>query len=347
MEDWQERWHEQRPRWATYSVKAHQRLDRLIADLLLYDVLVFPSPDDEAEFDRWQQQGWDPGLLAHRVTQLGDHAVVTPWDPGLRQAWESTWHGLPAQDRDDPDVPFLLTESMMADLSLAVLMGEEDDRFERAALEQPQVHPAFAAAAGWPRARQEPLELVRTFQTQRDAAALTGLDAGGSLPQGIPRYGVDTAAIRTRLRLEIPSEVTEGTLHRTLDLIEDNDFQRARRRLWSWESTLSPHCDPRDVTAGLDALVADYNAAVRKQTAATRTMWVFQIVPALVGAAVDTMFGGGLTGVVVGIGSSVVIDCVKARFPHVSAGAARASHHPGSAVQGMLAIAGHAQAPML
>ena len=44
MADWQEKWPESRPRWGTYSVKAHQRLDRLIADLLLYDVFVFSEP---------------------------------------------------------------------------------------------------------------------------------------------------------------------------------------------------------------------------------------------------------------------------------------------------------------
>jgi len=33
---------ESRPRWGTYSVRAHTDLGRLIADALLYDVLVFP-----------------------------------------------------------------------------------------------------------------------------------------------------------------------------------------------------------------------------------------------------------------------------------------------------------------
>lgn len=80
MSDWNAKWPEARPRWGTYSVKAHQDLGPLITDLLLYEVLVFPCPDDQAEFDRWQRAGWDPELLALRVTQLGDHAVVIPWE---------------------------------------------------------------------------------------------------------------------------------------------------------------------------------------------------------------------------------------------------------------------------
>lgn len=341
--DWDERWPEGRPRWGTYSVKAHQELDRLITDILTYDVLVFPCPDDDAEFERWHREGWDPALLARRVTQLGDHAVVTPWDPTLRDGWQQSWWSLPAEDREDPEAPFALTAAMMADLPLATLMGEEDDRFGQTVLEQPRVHPAYEGFEGWARARQEPLELVAAFQTQRDAWAITGSGGRPRLPtQALP--GADTDGIRLRLELQAPAEATEEAFLRTIDLVQDEDFQRARRRLWSWERTLPPNPDPRDVTAGLEALVADYNAVVCRQHAATKATWAFLIVPALIGAGLDAATGG-VAGVATGIGASIVFDRVKARFPQLSGKAARASHHPGSAVEGMLAIAGPASPP--
>lgn len=335
-------WPEHRPRWGTYSVKAHQRLDGLITDLLTYDVLVFPCPDDDAEFARWQREGWDPALLAHRVTQLGDHAVVTPWDPGLRDGWQQHWWNLSAEDRDDPETAFMLTAAMMADLPLSRLMGQVDDRLGQALLDQPRVHPALADHDGRRRAPHERLELVTAFQTERDARALT---AGGGRPAPSPApQGADSDGIRLRLRLRTPEDANEETLRRTIDLVEDEDFTLARRRLWSWESTLPPDPDPLDVTAGLDALVEDYNAAVRRQHAATRATWVFLIVPALVGAGLDAVTGG-VAGVATSIGASVVFDRVKARFPRLDGAAARASHHPGSAVAGMLAIAGPAAPP--
>jgi len=343
MLGWQEKWPEDRARWGTYSVKAHQELDRLIADLLTYDVLVFPCPDDDAEFDRWHREGWDPAQLAHRVTQLGDHAVVTPWDPALRDGWQQNWWRLPADDREDPEAAFALTAAMMADLPLATLMGEEDDRFGAAVLAQPRVHSAFAGREGWTRARQTSLELITAFQTQRDASALTGSGGRPTSPSQAP-YGVDTSGIRLRLKLEAPEEANEETLLRTIDLVQDEDFQHARRRLWSWEGTLPPDPDPREVTAGLEALVADYNAAVRRQQAATKATWVFLIVPALVWAGLDAVTGG-VAGVATSIGASVIFDRVKARFPTLRGNAARASHHPGSAVEGMLAIAGPAAPP--
>jgi hypothetical protein len=161
--------------------------------------------------------------LAHRVTQLGDHAVVTPWDPALRDGWQQNWWSLPADDRNDPEAAFVLTAAMMADLPLATLMGEEDDRFGRAVLERPRVHSAFAGCDGWTRARHEPLELVTVFQTQRDAWALTGSGGRPGSPSQAP-YGADTEGIRLRLQLQTPEEATEETLLRTIDLVRDEDF---------------------------------------------------------------------------------------------------------------------------
>jgi hypothetical protein len=344
MPDWQESWPEARPRWGTYSVKAHQELDRLIPDLLMYDVLVFPSPDTDEEWDRWVRNAWEPELLAMRVNQLGDHAVVCPWDPGLRSGWETRWWALPAEVRKNPEAAFTTTAVMIAEQSLVTLMGEEDDRFGQAVVEQPRVHPAFEGSEAWTRRRTEPLELVSAFQTDTDAAALTG--SGGRPDAGTRAYfaGQDQTGFRLRLELATPEAADDDTLRRTLDLIEDEDFQQARRRFWSWEETLRgpDTLDPRELVAGLDALVADYNRAVRRERWSSAITTVFLIVPTMTGLAIDAMTGG-LTAAAASVGTSVVFDKVKARFPRLEGKATRASHHPGSAVAGMLAIAGVAR----
>lgn len=210
MANWQEKWPEARPRWGTYSVKAHQKLDQLIADLLTYDVLVFPSPEDEAEWERWQREGWDPGLLALRFNQLGDHAVAMPWDSTLRDAWRHNWWNLPAEEREDPEAAFSITAAMIAEAPLVKLMGEEDDRFGQAILEQPRVHSALASHKAWQRARQEPLELISVFQSHNDAIALTA--AGGAPTSSSDvAYGLNDG-IRLRLQLEVPEESERGNL---------------------------------------------------------------------------------------------------------------------------------------
>lgn len=345
MADWSEKWSQDRPRWGTYSVKAHDELERLIPDLLMYDVLVFPSPDSDAEYARWEREGWNPSLLARRVTQLGDHAVVCPWDQALREGWEQDWWRLPKGVRDTPEAEFSLTAAVMAEQSLVKLMGVEDDRFGQTVLDQPRVHPAFEGAEAWTRMRKETLEVVPVFRTDSDAEAITGAGVWQNLGSDASSREGPQDGIRLHLRLANPESADEKTLHRALDLVEDDDFQSARRRLWSWEKTLpiQEKLDTRELMAGLDALVADYNDVVRRQKWSTVTTGMFLIVPALTGVAIDAATGGGWTGAIAGVGSSVAFDRVKARFPKLVGAAARVSHHPGSAVEGMLAIAGVAR----
>jgi hypothetical protein len=344
MSDWAVKWPQARPRWATYSVKAHQDLGSLIADLLTYDVLVFPCPEDDDDFSRWEAETWDPELLALRVNQLGDHAVAMPWDHILRDVWRARWRDMPAEERHRP-AAFELTAAMMAELPLTTLMDADDDRLADAVLNRPTVHPAFESADARRRAPNESLELVAAFQAERDAVALTASSGVTRSDDKSAPYGADNNGLRVRMQLEVPESVDETTLFRTLDLVQDEDFQIARRRLWSWEQTLPRDPAPADVAAGLEALIVDYNAAIRRQAKGTRRSWVFLTVPALVGAGLDAALTGGLTSIIAGLGVSIFFDRVKARFPSVTGGAERASHHPGSAVTGMLAIAGHTSSP--
>jgi len=202
MADWVERWPEDRPRWGTYSVKAHQCLDLLITDLLIFDVLVFPCPNDDAEYSRWEREGWDPRLLGLRVTQLGDHAVVMPWDQTLREGWKQRWWRLPEADHEHPETAFALTVA----IPLVRLIGEVDDRFGQAVLEQPRVHAAFEGHEGWTRARQERLELVASFQTSDDAGALTGSSGRATLPPAPSGFGIHLCSASPLRRRQEPGQ---------------------------------------------------------------------------------------------------------------------------------------------
>jgi len=52
-------------------------------------------------------------------------------------------------------------------------------------------------------------------------------------------FGGGSDGVKLRLRLEVPEEADEGTLFRTLDLVQHGDFQRARR-LWGPKTRPSP-----------------------------------------------------------------------------------------------------------
>jgi hypothetical protein len=95
---------------------------------------------------------------------------------------------------------------------------------------------------------------------------------------------------------------------------------------------------PQEAQRRLEALVRDYNAAVRRQINQTPLKTVFLFVPVGAGLAVDALATGGMTNIFVGADATVLIDGVKARFPFLKGAAARASHHPGSALHGMLSV---------
>lgn len=327
---------ESRPRWGTYSVRAHTDLGRLIADALLYDVLVFPCPADDADFSRWQDEGWDPELLARRVTQLGDAAVTIPWDTNLRQTWAYKYSQLSEEQRNDPEIAYDLTSWQLSTQSFLTLMGEDDDRIAAVIREPPQIHPRFVASDGRRRAQHEQLELVAAFQKPWEALCFTG--ASNTTGQSAQPMYIPDAAARLQLRLEVPKDADESMFHHALDLIGNEAFRRARRRLWSWEQDLPPDIEPREAQLRLEALVDDYNTAVRREIKQTRLKTVFFFVPLGAGMAIDMLVTGGIMHAFATAGAGVIVNRMKAHFPLLTGAAVRASHQPGNAIEGMLSV---------
>jgi hypothetical protein len=332
---------EARPRWGTYSVRAHTDLHQLIVDALMYDVLVFPCPEDDEDFDRWVRQGWDPELLALRVTQLGDYAVTMPWDRQLRELWRDRYDRLPEEQRRDPNTAYLLTAEQLADQSFITLMGPQDDRFNAVVMRPPQIHSAFAARDGRERAHTQDLELVAAFQRSWESVLFTGASDAADL--GNLTFDWPSAdGVRVRLPLAIPDDVSEDMFFRVLDTIGRDDFRIARRRLWSWENELSENLRPDEVLSCLKALVDDYNKVLDREIRRTRLQMVFMVVPIVVGLGLDLMLAG-FAGKLLGAGAGLAIKGVKARFPTLEGTAVRASHHPASALAGMLSVVGPGQ----
>lgn len=334
-------WTEARPRWGTYSVRSHTDLRQLIVDALMYDVLVFPCPEDDEDFDRWVHQKWDPELLALRVTQLGDYAVTIPWDRQLREQWQDRYNRLPEEVRRDPNAAYLLTAEQLADQSFITLMGEQDDRFNAVVMHPPQIHSAFATRDGRERAKTQDLELVAAFQRSWESVLFTG--ASDSADLGNLTFDWPSSdGVRVHLPLAMPEDASEDMFFRVLDTIGRDDFRIARRRLWSWEKDLPENPRPDEVLASLRALVNDYNRVLAQEIKRTRLQIVFMLVPTVAGLGLDLMLGG-FGGKLLGAGVGLAIEGVKARFPRLEGDAVRASHHPASAIAGMLSVVGSGQ----
>jgi hypothetical protein len=129
---------------------------------------------------------------------------------------------------------------------------------------------------------------------------------------------------------------------RVLDTIGRDDFRIARTRLWSWENELPENLRPDEVLSCLKALVDDYNRVLDREIRRTRLQMVFVVVPIVVGLGLDLMLDG-FAGKLLGAGAGLAIEGVKARFPTLEGTAVRASHHPASALAGMLSVVGPGQ----
>ena len=341
MRNWEDKWPEARPKWGTFSVLAHQDLGRLISDVLLYDAVVFPTPVDDADVRRWEKEGWNPELLAQRINQLGDVAFARPWDPPLRAVWSKEYEQHVRDFPNDPMLAFDLTAAIMAEQSFAQLVGPDDDRLVQAAADPPKIHPAFAARDVRARlkAGDARLELVAAFQDVRQAGRITGAGGDDKVLAGIrPEHD----GVRLRLQLAAPQDATEDMFHRVLDIVGQDDFLTARRRLWSWEQLVSDDkLDEQAAQLALDGLIRDYNEAVRRHVRKTRLETVFLLVPALLGAGIDAAVGGGWAGVAAGVGFNFAVDKVKAKFPILGEAGAAISHHPGGALIGAVSVVAH------
>jgi hypothetical protein len=81
--------------WGTFSVSDHLRPRAFVADVLLYDRLVIPTPpdSDDEEQDRWREQKWDPErqrqILALMDEDRQNRVIRVPWTEQLRNVWES------------------------------------------------------------------------------------------------------------------------------------------------------------------------------------------------------------------------------------------------------------------
>jgi hypothetical protein len=65
--------------WGAFSVTDHCEPRAFVAEVMLYDRLVIPVPPDEAERERWHENGRDPDLLERLLAILGGRAQPIKW----------------------------------------------------------------------------------------------------------------------------------------------------------------------------------------------------------------------------------------------------------------------------
>lgn len=118
--------------WATYSVKDHLQARTFAADVMLFDRLVFPVPEqgsfppdsgcpDELgpvawsrnadEWARWEAQGWNPERQERFLELLKPVIRKVPWDSERDKLWREEAAKLATQQL--PDYAFVATRTIL------------------------------------------------------------------------------------------------------------------------------------------------------------------------------------------------------------------------------------------
>jgi hypothetical protein len=254
-------------RWAAFSVRAHRDLGSLAADLLLYDKLILPVPEDEAEFARWMKNRWDPDKIAGTVVKGAGRILAVPWTAELRAQFDAGWKHL---QKLGQEVAYGYTGLIYAAYAPAwmeihkSLYGDE----------KPARKPAVFA--GYQSTEEAKAALGLQWLEQKAGAAKRSPDF---MPGG---RAVDTmVALEVRRLVHEPAqENLEEAFEVAVSLVEDPAFQQARQGLFDWEDRLFVDgWSAKEAQKKLMGLQEAYRDAVHKRAVETRLRWVSTLLP--------------------------------------------------------------------
>lgn len=244
-------------RWGSLSTADHVDTAALVANVLLYDRLVFPVMTEQPDRDEgfvWRQRGWDPDLQQQRIELLGPLAIPKPWTYEMRQRLRSRVEQLAAEQRD----------------AAAYL----DPMFTREVLAQ-DAPPLPAGVFG--------AQIIPAWNSLEGLRQEGGLsDSAGDPPPPAGQIEQQALLLTRRLAvIDLPEPA--ASLKLAVDLSKDGDFRKRRQALFEWQQLRAMQgYAAAGVVDELCALTEDYNQAVLKAT--KKVYWKYAFMVCGVGA---------------------------------------------------------------
>jgi hypothetical protein len=254
-------------RWAAFSVKAHRDLGSLAADLLLYDKLILPVPEDDDEFDRWVKNRWNPEEIATTVVKGAGRILPVPWTAQLRAQFDEGWKHL---RKLGDEVAYGYTGLIYASSQAAwqeIYKSVYTD-------EKPARKPALFA--GYQSAEEAKAELALEFLDQEAGARRRNPER---LPGGRPVDHLVAVQIQ-RLVHEPAVEDPNEAFDAAVSLVENPAFQQARQGLFDWEDRIFvDDWSMEDAQSELLGWQEAYRDAVQAHVVETRMRWASTVLP--------------------------------------------------------------------
>jgi hypothetical protein len=257
-----------RPWWAVFSVRAHQNLRALAADILLYDRVVLPRPAGPDEEQRFEAAGWDPELLDAVERQAADSVFTVLWSEALREEWGKQVQLISGASAD----------AAYGATSLVMAQTEAGHKEIYHALDPdtaPDARPILIAAF-----QSEEEAMAQLALRHDDGAALHTTPAHRALAIEISRI-VEEPAVRD----------SEQAFLIAAELASNAQFCKARGNLLSWIDHLAMGHSVESALSRLDGLEEEYKSAVHdfgiqtwKRRAVSVIPWLGGVVAGAAGA---------------------------------------------------------------
>jgi hypothetical protein len=277
-------------RWGSLSVADHTDTAALVADVLLYDRLVFPvmAPAiDRNEEAYWKARGWDPKLQAQRIGELQELAIRRPWSEARRQFFKNRKAELLAERHD---AQFIDSYQMTR-----MILAQEQVTEKLPGVQHVDVIAAYNSLDG----------VRNDFQLSSEP------DAGEQ---------ARTQALLLTRRLAIPDLPNpEESLKLAIELSRNEEFRARRADLFDWQERMAAKgLTAEEAVEALSEMSDKYNAVVLAARAKVRWKLAFTI------ATAGLALAGGFTAIA---GASAALGLVKfAMFdgtPAIDAGSAK------------------------
>ncbi|MCP4611774.1 MAG: hypothetical protein GY845_23945 [Planctomycetes bacterium] len=274
-------------RWGSLSVADHIDTDALVANVLLYDRLVFPvftEAEDRDEREYWEKKGWDPDLQYHRLEQLGKLAIHKPWNADRRKAYVDRLKELKRlQDAVDP---FKVTQDLIAGEDIKLPKGV--------------THVDIIAAYNSCKGIKSDFEITN----KEDNLALQSYLLGRKL--AVPKLNN-----------------IEDSLGAAIDLSNDSEFKKKREEFFDWQDyVVTKGYTPKEAVQYIEQLSFEYNDIVKDAVKKVYYRFAFTL-----GGVALGLVGAGLGNPIAGVSAllALVQFATFDRKPVIEAGETRAA----------------------
>lgn len=292
--------------WGTFSVADHLRHRAFVADVLLYDRLVVPVPENDGEMERWLGLGRNPQRQQNLLAIMGELAVPVPWSIERHSQWASRYMtvappGTEASVRDD------MAQAVAFDVRNVTAARREIDNAPPATVNPDD--PGYLMTR---------MVLADEFGSRKDQALVARIPRLDEVEAVVAYGSYDAFASERGTLADAPASGSQPVfkfswsffvpedsqrsdddlLRAAVDLAHTDEVARWRAAVQRWrrDSVLRGQSDEQALR-DMEALIEEYAHAARRRRINVALRWGFAVAAAVGGAAAVLVPPVGLSAV--------------------------------------------------